>query len=109
MNKTIYAIAFDLDTTAMEKNGLSRSQRTAIYNQAKYFLAEHGLTEHVQYSMYATEPREDALKVILKVITEIKDTRPEFTNYLSRCDVVHIDNSFNIMDILIEEEEGEAA
>jgi virulence-associated protein VapD len=109
MSKTVYAIAFDLDTKAMKEDALTESQVTAIYNQAKRFFGDHELTIHTQCSMYATEPREDALKVIFKVIAALKELKPEFTNYLSRCDVVHIDDSINIMDMLTEEEDEELA
>lgn len=98
------AIIYDLDTKAMKANDLTRSEITGIYNQGKKVFEANGMSDHRQYSMYATEDNENALKTVIKVIGELQAQAPDFCRYLNRFSVVHIDDSVDLTDLLQRED-----
>jgi virulence-associated protein VapD len=100
MNMPQFAICFDLDTKRMCDDAISDSKRTGIYAQAKDVFQSCGLKKHQQYSMYATEDHEDAFNVILKLPAVLKSQARDFCQYLSRFDVVRIEDSADIVDFL---------
>lgn len=106
MKMPIYALPYDLDTVAMTDDGLTASQKTAVYNQGKKVFQENGLKKHAQYSMFATENNGDALIVIFKAMDALKEQAPDFVRYLSRMDLVRIEESVDVVDYLRDEEEA---
>lgn len=99
MKMPIYGVCFDLNTRKMEDDGLTKSQRTLIYTNAKNLFKACGLSKHQQYSMYATEDSEDAFNLILKLPAKFVSQAQDFCKYLSRFDVVRIEDSANIIDL----------
>lgn len=94
------AITYDLNTKAMKEAGLTRSEVTSVYNEGKRVFVKNGMSDHQQFSMYATEDKPDALKTVIKVVNDLKIEAPTFCRYLSRFAVVHIDDSVDLTDIL---------
>ena len=101
-----YAVCFDLDTKAMERDGLTDSEKTAIYQKEipKAF-KQCGLKRHVQYSMYATEDTKTALGRIVKMPGILKTRAPLFVKYMKRFVVVIIQDLGNISDMFQAESE----
>ena len=63
-----YAIAFDLDTTAMTAAGLSAGDRTRIYQtEIPNALASCGFTAHPQGSLYHTEEDQNPITAIMQL------------------------------------------
>lgn len=100
------AIIYDLNTKAMKADNLTKSEITAIYNQGKKVFEANKMSNHLQYSMYATENTEDALKTIIKVVGELPTQAQDFCRYLSRFNIVHIDDSVDVTDLLHHEDEA---
>lgn len=100
MKMNIYAVCYDLDTKRMQEDGITESERTQIYTGVKKLLQECGLKKHQQYSMFATEDCEDAFHVILKLPAVLKAKAQNFCRYLSRFDIVRIEDSTDIVDFL---------
>ncbi len=100
MHMNTRAITYDLNTKAMKANDLTQSQITAIYNQGKKVFEANGMSDHIQFSMYATKDTDDALKTIIKVVGALPAQAPDFCRYLSRFNVVHIDDSVDLTDLL---------
>ncbi len=95
----IYGVCFDLNTKRMDKDGLTKSQQTSVYAKAKKLFKACGLSNHQQYSMYTTEDSEDAFNLILKLPAKFVSQAQDFCKYLSRFDVVRIEDSANIIDL----------
>lgn len=94
------AVTYDLNTKAMKDAGLTKSEVTSVYNEGKRVFVKNGMSDHQQFSMYATEDKPDALKTVIKVVNDLKIEAPTFCRYLSRFAVVHIDDSVDLTDIL---------
>ena len=107
MKMNTRAIIYDLNTKAMKTNALTNSEVTAIYNQGKKVFEKNGMSDHRQYSMYATEDTDDALKTVIKVVGELKIQAPDFCRYLSRFAIVHIDDSVDVTDLLKRDDESD--
>src|SRR6266853_52557 len=100
MRMNTRAIIYDLNTKAMQADALTRSAITAIYNQGKRVFEANGMIDHMQYSMFATKDDDNALKTIIKVVGELPTQAPDFCRYLSRFNIVHIDDSVDVTDLL---------
>jgi len=98
-----YAICFDLDTKAMDRDGLTESQKSSVYQQeGQKALEAAGLKRHLQYSMYATEDNEHAFETIMRMPTKLKELAPKFCRYVKRFLVVRVEDWGNITDLLQE-------
>lgn len=82
-----YAIAFDLDTTAMKDDGMSQSDITTVYqSEIPKALATAGFTEHAQGSVYHTQEL-DSLVPIVGLQAILAKEAPNFCKY---CKAVHV-------------------
>jgi len=99
MKMPIYGVCFDLNTKQMKEDGLTNSECTSIYAKAKDLFKACGLKKHQQYSMYATDDCEEAFNLILKLPAKFVSQAQSFCKYLSRFDVVKIEDSANIIDL----------
>jgi len=94
-----YAIAFDISTKEMKKNGHSLSEITKAYNQLSKLVKECGFTEHIQGSAHKTN-NDDGVNSLLRLIAR-KGEIPLFCCYKNnvhffRCeDISDITNQFN--------------
>ena len=105
MKMAQYGICYDLDTKAMDADGLSDSDKSAIYQvELVKALNKCGLTKHLQYSMYATEDSDDALAQIVKLPSQLMNLAPRFCKYVKRFLVVRIEDWGNITDVFKDEE-----
>jgi virulence-associated protein VapD len=100
MKMSKFAVCFDLDTKQMDDDGLTKGQITTVYAQAKEVFVKCGLRKHEQHSMYSTEDTDDAFNCILKVPTMLKSHARSFCRYLSRFDVVQIQDSTDMVEFL---------
>jgi virulence-associated protein VapD len=89
-----YAVAFDLDTRAMDAAGLSPSQRTNIYQQEiPAAFATCGFTRHPQGSLYLTEDDpEKALAAVINFQKTVQTDAPNFCRFVSNVQIFRADD-----------------
>jgi virulence-associated protein VapD len=84
----LYAIAFDLDTVAMNRDGLTAGQRTMIYQvEVPQALAACGFTAHAQGSLYHTAVEQEAIPALMTLQSTLRAQAPRFCRYVS---TVHV-------------------
>lgn len=82
-----YAIAFDLDTTAMKADRMTDAEITAVYqSEVPKALAAAGFTEHPQGSVYHTLEA-DSLVPVVSLQATLANLAPNFCKYAK---AVHI-------------------
>ena len=87
-----YAIAFDLDTTAMRNAGLNQADRTRIYQtEIPDALRGCGFTAHAQGSLYHTEAEHDPITAIMRLQGALRDDAPNFCRFVSRVHVFRME------------------
>jgi virulence-associated protein VapD len=87
-----YAIAFDLDTTAMRNNGVTPAQRTNIYQvEIPQALAGCGFTAHPQGSLYHTESEQNPITAIMQLQSALTNNAPRFCQYVRRVHVFRME------------------
>lgn len=96
-----YAIAFDMDTTAMKNDGVTDSQRTSIYqNEITSALAACGFTAHAQGSLYHTEADTDGIASIMKLQDTLKMKAPNFCKYAKRIHVFRMEEWSEVTELI---------
>ena len=96
-----YAVAFDLDTTAMKNDGLTRSETTSIYQkEIKDALASCGFTAHPQGSLYHTEKDQDPITAIMKLQSTLKNEAPSFCKYVNRIHVFRMEEWSDVTELI---------
>lgn len=96
-----YAIAFDLDTTAMTNAGLSASDRTRVYQrEIPEALAACGFTAHPQGSLYHTESNQDPITAIMKLQNALKTQAPTFCQYVRRVHVFRMEEWSDVTELI---------
>ena len=97
----LYAIAFDLDTTAMTANGVTPAQRTTIYQQEiPGALAACGFTVHAQGSLYHTEVDQDAIPALMRLQSTLRAQAPNFCRYVSTVHVFRMEEWSDVTGLL---------
>jgi virulence-associated protein VapD len=97
----LYAIAFDLNTTAMTAAGLTAAQRTAIYQtEIPAALAACGFTVHAQGSLYHTEIDQDAIPAIMRLQSTLRAQAPNFGMYVSTVHVFRMEDWSDVTALL---------
>lgn len=87
-----YAIAFDLDTKQMTHDGLTKSEKTSIYQkEIVEALASCGFTAHPQGSLYHTESDQDPIGAIMTLQSTLKTKAPSFCKYVTRVHVFRME------------------
>jgi len=87
-----YAIAFDLDTSAMRANGLTNAQITNLYQtEIPEALAASGFTAHPQGSLYHTEAEHDPITALMTLQTSLRTQAPRFCQYVRRVHVFRME------------------
>jgi virulence-associated protein VapD len=97
----LYAIAFDLDTTAMRAAGLSHSDRTRIYQtEIPAALSPCGFTAHPQGSLYHTESDQDPIQALMRLQAALTDGAPQFCRYVRRVHVFRMEEWSDVTELL---------
>ncbi len=96
-----YAIAFDLDTTAMTASGLTPADRTRIYQQEiPQALAGCGFTAHPQGSLYHTEAEQNPINAIMQLQHAITTNAPQFCRFVKRVHVFRMEEWSDVTNLL---------
>lgn len=96
-----YAIAFDLDTAAMNKDGLSQSDKTRIYQtEVTEALRACGFTEHPQGSLYHTSEEQNPITAIMKLQNTLKEKAPNFCKYVKRVHVFRMEEWSDVTELI---------
>ena len=100
-----YAIAFDLDTTAMRNAGLTQSQITGIYQtEIPQALGACGFTAHPQGSLYHTESEQDPITALMQLQSTLKKQAPLFCQYVRRVHVFRMEEWSDVTPLIAEHE-----
>jgi len=96
-----YAIAFDLDTARMRRDGMSDADRTRVYQQEiPTALATCGFTGHPQGSLYHTEAEHDPIAAIMKLQGSLKGGAPRFCQYVRRVHVFRMEEWSDVTGLI---------
>jgi len=96
-----YAIAFDLDTTAMTADGLTAADRTRIYQQEiPQALTGCGFTAHPQGSLYHTEAEQNPITAIMQLQSSLTQNAPQFCRYVKRIHVFRMDEWSDVTNLI---------
>jgi len=98
-----YAIAFDLDTSAMRSGGLNQSQITNVYQtEIPNALASCGFTAHPQGSLYHTESEKDPIFALMQIQSALKNNAPSFCKYVRRVHVFRMEEWSDVTPLIAE-------
>ena len=96
-----YAIAFDLDTTAMRAAGITPAQRTQIYQtEIPDALAGCGFTAHPQGSLYHTEAEQNPITAIMQLQSALTGRAPRFCQFVRRVHVFRMEEWSDVTALL---------
>jgi len=96
-----YAIAFDLDTTAMRVAGLTNSDKTRIYQrEIPDALTACGFTAHPQGSLYHTEADQEQITAIMKLQGSLKSKAPSFCKFVKRVHVFRMEEWSDVTQLI---------
>lgn len=96
-----YAIAFDLDTTLMKSDGLTPSERTAVYQtEIPNALRSCGFTGHPQGSLYHTESDQSPINAIMKLQGSLTSEAPKFCKYVKRVHVFRMEEWSDVTELI---------
>lgn len=98
-----YAIAFDLDTTAMVAANVTAAQRTNIYQtEIPAALASCGFTVHPQGSLYHTESEQNPITAIMQLQSALKGKAPRFCRFVRRVHVFRMEEWSDVTALISE-------
>ena len=96
-----YAIAFDLDTVAMARCGLTDSQVSRIYNvEIPQALRNIGFTAHPQGSLYHTEIDQNPVQAIVQLQSGLKTNAPNFCEFVKKVHLFRMEEWSDITDLV---------
>ena len=96
-----YAVAFDLDTTAMTAAGLSAGDRTRIYQtEIPSALASCGFTAHPQGSLYHTEEDQNPITAIMQLQNALQTQAPQFCQFVKRVHVFRMEEWSDVTTLI---------
>ncbi len=96
-----YAIAFDLDTTAMTQMGLTAADRTRIYQtEIPEASRECGFTVHPQGSLYHTETDQDPITALMKLQGALTIGAPNFCRFVRRAHVFRMEDWSDVTELI---------
>ena len=94
-----YAIAFDLDTTAM--TGLTAADRTRVYQtEIPNALTSCGFTAHPQGSLYHTEADQNPITAIMQLQNALKTQAPQFCQFVKRVHVFRMEEWSDVTTLI---------
>jgi virulence-associated protein VapD len=96
-----YAIAFDIDTTALKTAGVTKSLITALYQkEIPEALAQCGFTAHPQGSLYHTESDENPITALMQLQSILKSQAPMFCGYVRKVHVFRMEEWSDVTPLL---------
>lgn len=96
-----YAIAFDLDTTAMRAAGLNNAAITRVYQvEIPTALASCGFTAHPQGSLYHTESEHDPIAALMKMQGALRTEAPNFCGFVRRVHVFRMEEWSDVTTLI---------
>lgn len=96
-----YAIAFDLDTTAMRNAGYSQAQITGVYQQEiPSALAKCGFSQHPQGSLYHTSPGQNPITCIMLLQQTLIKQAPSFCKFVKRVHVFRMEEWSDVTHLI---------
>jgi virulence-associated protein VapD len=96
-----YAIAFDLDTTAMKSAGITPAERTKIYQtEIPDALRRCGFTAHPQGSLYHTEAEQNPITAIMQLQSALTGHAPRFCKFVRRVHVFRMEEWSDVTALL---------
>jgi len=96
-----YAIAFDLDTTAMTGSGMTRAEITNVYQvEIPSALAGCGFTAHPQGSLYHTESEQNPINAIMQLQSALQTNAPRFCQYVRRVHVFRMEEWSDVTTLI---------
>jgi len=96
-----YAIAFDLDTTAMRQAGLADAEVTRIYQtEIPDALRGCGFTAHPQGSLYHTEIEHDPITALMTLQSALRDNARNFCRFVRRVHVFRMEEWSDVTELL---------
>jgi len=96
-----YAIAFDLDTKAMETAGLTKSKRAQVYQtEIPQALAQCGFTVHPQGSLYHTEDEQNPITAIMTLQSALTKNAPNFCRFVRRVHVFRMEEWSDVTTLI---------
>lgn len=96
-----YAIAFDLDTSAMTVAGLTAADRTRIYQtEIPQALAGCGFTAHPQGSLYHTETDQNPINAIMQLQSALTQNAPNFCRFIRRAHVFRMEEWSDVTTLI---------
>lgn len=104
-----YAIAFDLDTTAMTAAGLTAADKTRVYQtEIPRALASCGFTAHPQGSLYHTEAEQNPITAIMQLQSSLKTQAPQFCKFVRRVHVFRMEEWSDVTTLIANREAAPA-
>lgn len=96
-----YAIAFDMDTTAMRNAGMTRGQIVTVYQrEIPDALAGCGFTAHPQGSLYHTEADQNPITAIMRLQGALTGNAPTFCRFVRRVHVFRMEEWSDVTDLI---------
>ncbi len=96
-----YAIAFDLDTKAMNGAGLTKAQIVTVYQrEIPEALAGCGFTAHPQGSLYHTEADQNPITAIMRLQGALTSNAPLFCKFVRRVHVFRMEEWSDVTDLI---------
>ena len=96
-----YAIAFDLDTTAMRAAGVTAAERTNIYQtEIPNALSACGFTAHPQGSLYHTEADQNPITAIMQLQSTLTGQAPRFCQFVRRVHVFRMEEWSDVTTLI---------
>lgn len=104
-----YAIAFDLDTKAMNAAGLTAADKTRVYQtEIPRALASCGFTAHPQGSLYHTEAEQNPITAIMQLQSSLKNQAPQFCKFVRRVHVFRMEEWSDVTTLIANREAAPA-
>ncbi len=98
-----YAIAFDMDTTAMKADGLSQSSITGLYQtEIPNALNAAGFTAHPQGSLYHTEDDQNPITAIMQLQNILRAQAPIFCRYVRRVHIFRMEEWSDVTALILQ-------
>ena len=97
-----FAIAFDLDTVSMRRNGLTDTDITNVYQkEIPAALGMCGFSVHIQGSVYHTEDiNSNPLTSLVRLQTTLRQFAPNFCRYVRNVHVFQMEMWSDVTELI---------
>ncbi len=96
-----YAIAFDMDTTRMKADGMTRVDITNLYQkEIRAALESCGFPVHIQGSVYRTNTESNQLSILIALQSGLRTKAPTFCKYVKVAHIFRIEEQSEITGLI---------